>query len=218
MRQGSYIFLMSAKRTAEERLVDAALRLAAKKPWEEISFQDILKSARLTLAKLPPSLHSKPAIVSAFISRVDAELLASIDPEEFEEARPRDRLFDVLMTRFEILEENKAAVRSIAQSMQRDPLGALTQAETIDRSMGWALAAAQIDAEGLVGAARRRGLGLVWLAAFRVWLREDDLNKVMAELDNRLAQGEKWLTMLRGRRGARQGASARAGGGQPLHS
>ena len=219
-RYGPYLLVMGGKRTIEDRLIDAALRLAAKAPWEDVSFPAILKSARLKLAQVPPGLHTKPALVSAFIKRIDAELLDTVDPDDFAEAGPRDRVFDVLMTRVELLEPHKASVRSMVSAMNQDPLAALSQAKAIDRSMEWALAAAGIDTEGVLGAARRRGLALVWLATFRVWLREDDPNKVMAELDARLAQGEKWLKLLRGRR---RNASATYGesgeeGERVLHS
>ena len=52
-------------------------------------------------------------------------------------------------------------------------------------------------ASGLRGAFRIEGLGAIYGAAMRVWLKDetDDLSKTMAELDKRLGQAERCLNM-----------------------
>ena len=61
------------------------------------------------------------------------------------------------------------------------------------------LEGAGIDSSGLAGAVRVRGLALIWLATFRVWLDDDEagLAKTMAELDRRLRQAERVIESVR---------------------
>ena len=53
-------------------------------------------------------------------SEIDREVLAGIDADMAEEP-PRERLFDVLMRRLELLAPHKAAVRSLLRSALRNP-------------------------------------------------------------------------------------------------
>ena len=51
-------------------------------------------------------------------------MLAGVDPDMAEEP-PRERLFDVLMRRLEVLAPHKEAVRSLLRSARRNPRLAL---------------------------------------------------------------------------------------------
>lgn len=185
---------MAAKVDPEEKIIKAALRLAATRGWRELSLADIAKSARVSLPVLSKLFASKADILAAYGRRVDAEVLEAASGEDMTDEAARDRLFDVLMMRFDALAPDKEALRRIAGDLRRDPLASAPLARPFLQSMGWMLEAAGIDSSGLKGALRVRGLALVWSAAFRVWLDDgEDQSKTMAELDGRLRQGEAFL-------------------------
>ena len=187
---------MATAKSKEDKLIDAAMRLAAKRPWSEVSLSDIAKSARVPLSALAPGVASKADILAAFSRRIDGEVLENLDEEVMEEG-PRDRVFDILMARFDALAPYKPALKSIAKSYGKDPLTGLASAPAVLQSLGWMLEGAGVDTSGIGGALRVRGLALIWFAAFRVWLDdEDDLAKTMAELDRRLRQGEDVLSFV----------------------
>ena len=183
-------------RGIEERLVDAALALAAERPWDDVPLADIADRAGLPLADLHPDHARRGQILAAFSRRIDATLLA----EDFSDlaAEPaRDRLFDVLMRRFDLLVPYREGLRSIARALSRDPVAALGQAPALDRAMAWALEAAGISASGWRGRLRVRGLGLAWLAAFRIWLDDGpDQARTMAELDRQLSRLDLWARRI----------------------
>ena len=181
----------------QDRMVDAALALAAERPWHEVSLREIAEASGLPLAEAYRCGASKQAILGAFLRRIDAAVLAegALDPDD---GSARDRVFDVLMRRFDALQPHRKALASILMAQSRDPAGALANLAALQRSMTWMLEAAGLEAEGLRGMVRTRGLTLLYLATLRTWLRDDslDLAKTMAALDGYLRRLESVLRRL----------------------
>lgn len=189
---------MARKKTSpEDKIIDAALKLALTQGWRDLALADIAAEAKIGLPELAHIFHSKAEILAAFARRIDAEVLAAAEAEGIEGESPRDRLFDVLMLRFDALGPQKPALKRIAFDLAGDPVGAMSLIRPALQSIGWMLEAAGIDSSGLRGAIRVRGVALVWAAAFRVWLNDgEDQAKTMAELDKRLRQAEEWRDAL----------------------
>lgn len=188
---------MARKKTPEDKIIDAALKLAASRGWHDLALADIAEAAKLGLPELAQLFPTKAAILAAWSRRIDAEVLAAAEAEDLAGEAARDRLFDVLMLRFDALAPQKPALRNIARDISRDPVAAAALLRPALQSLGWMLEAAGIDASGLRGALRVRGLALVWAAAFRVWLDDgEDQAKTMAELDRRLRQGEDFIAAM----------------------
>ncbi len=177
----------------EERLIAAALDLAAARGWRSLSLLEIAQAAGEPLAKIYPVASSKGELLDLFARRIDAAVLSEEEPEEeFAGTSPRDRLFDVMMRRFDALQPHKAAIGNIVYDQLRDPAAALGSLPQLARSMRWMLEAAGIDGSGLAGAARVQGLIGIYLASLRVWLGDDspDMTKTMAALDGYLRRIE----------------------------
>ena len=88
--------------TPRGKIVDAALRLAASQGWNGLSLDRIANEAGVPLSEFSKEFSSKAEILAAFSRGVDTAVLAKVDPADAEVAH-RDRLFDVLMTRFELM-------------------------------------------------------------------------------------------------------------------
>jgi len=174
------------------RIVDSALALAARQPWRRTSLADIAAEAGMPILAVHDVYRSKAAILDAFRRRVDAEILAGAgaDPGE----RPRDRLFDTIMRRFDALAAHKDAVRELTRGAAGDP-SALRAAPGLLQSMIWMLEAAGVDASGWRGLARAHLLGCLYASVLRVWLEDDspDMTRTMAVLDRRLRGAARWL-------------------------
>ena len=174
------------------RIVDSLMELAAERPWDEVTLEAVAARAGVTLSTLRAAFDGRAAILAEFARRIDGDVLSGLDAEMAEEA-PRERLFDVLFSRFEVLGPYKQAIRNLGVAARRDPLLALELNAITTRSMNWMLSAAGIPASGLSGRLRAQGLAFVWARTMRVWLDDDDpgLARTMAELDTRLRQGER---------------------------
>ncbi len=180
-----------------EKIVAAFLALLAEKRFEQIGFVDIADAAGVSLAQLRGEFASTLAILAAHIKAVDRAVLAE-DFGDMAEEPPRERLFDVLMRRLEMLGPHREAVRSLMRSAGRNPPLALALNALAVRSQQWMLAAAGIDAAGPRGMMRAQGLALLFGSVLRSWVHDDDpgLPRTMAALDRALARGQRFAGML----------------------
>lgn len=194
---------MVKKADLPRHLIETALKLAAERGWAELSLAEIAEAAELPLSKAYEVFTSKQAILEAFARRIDGEVLAE-EEADAEEGSARDRLFDVMMRRFDALQPYKAGVGNLLYDQGRDPLAALCGLRQLMRSMALMLEAARIPSGGPRGALRTKGLAAIYLATLRVWLRDDsaDMAKTMAALDGYLRRVEAFAGRLR-RPGAR---------------
>ena len=184
-----------------DHVIDTAMKLAAEGQWRDLSLAEIAEAAKVPIAKVYPLYPSRQAILDAFVRRVDAAVLAESDREDLE-GSARDRLFDVLMRRFDALDPYKDAVATVAFDQARDPLAALASACRLRRSMALMLEAAGLSAGGTRGVLRIKGLALVYLSALRVWLRDESADKArtMAALDKQLRRVESLVLRFAARK------------------
>jgi hypothetical protein len=183
---------MAAKRkiepeTAEplDRALDAALRLAATRKWAEIALPDIAVEAKLSLGEMLRVAPSKASLLAAFGRRIDAAMFARAVEDE---GTIKDKLFDLLMRRFDALAPHKAAVKNILADLPRDPASALCAIPGLLRAMRWTAEAAGIKTTGPLAPFKINALALTYLITLRTWVQDDsaDAAKTMSALDKKL--------------------------------
>ena len=182
--------------TPRERIMQAFMTLLAEQPIERIGLAEIAERSGVSLAELRGEFGSPLAILAAHVKELDREVLAGADADMAEES-PRERLFDVLMRRLELLGDHKEAVRSLLHSARRDPPLALALNAMAVRSQQWMLTAAGIGASGPKGMVRAQGLALLFANVLRTWVDDDDDNTLtLAALDRELARGQRFAGLL----------------------
>ena len=162
---------------------------------------------RSCAANLPPRLRSSPLISR----RPTAPCSLRISSDMAEEPA-RERLFDVLMRRLEILAPHREAVRSLLRSARRNPPLALAL-------NGLARALAAMDADGRRDRRRRPARHAARAGAGAccsprccdTWIRDDDpgLARTMAALDRALARGQRFAGLLEEFAPSRRGCAGR---------
>lgn len=188
---------MARRPDPANKFIDAAMKLAAARPWREVALSDVAQEAGTPMSDLYRQFGDKTAILLGYVRRVD-EMVLSEDRSENAELSARDRLFDVVMGRLEILGRDKAALKSIAADLSRDPFAMLRLECALQRTGRWMLGAADIGRDGLRGHIRTQGLLAIMLTLLPVWFRDDtdDLSKTMKALDLRLARTERLANFL----------------------
>ncbi len=189
----------SAKKgSLKEKAVPAALALAADKGWAAVSLNDIARKIRVPLAELHEHFEDRADILTAWGRQIDKQVLEKAGAKPDPELSPRDRLFDVMMTRLEILSQTRAGARAILKSFKTDPKQAVIELPHLGRSMSWMLEAAGIETGGLKGSLKIAGLLALYIYTLRVWQDDDsaDLGKTMAALDRNLGRAEEWAKTL----------------------
>lgn len=181
----------------KETIVLKALALAEEMGWAQVRMADVAKEAGISLPELFDVVEDKTDILVLFGKMIDRRVLEVIG-EPDPEVSARDQLFDILMERYEILNDYRPGLIAILQSFQFDPKQAVISAPYLCRSMSWMLEAAGIDTGGVTGAIKVAGLTGVYLKTLRVWKDDEsaDLAKVMAALDKDLGRVEQVANTL----------------------
>jgi AcrR family transcriptional regulator len=183
---------------ANDAALHAFTKLIAEKGFADVALRDVAEAAGLGLAELYKVYPDKVALVSAFLAKIDAEVLAGTPSPSDPEETARDRLFDAMMRRYDALRPYREALGAIRQAGLRDPVLALAIGPALRRSMAAMLEAASVPSEGLTGALRQNGLLAIHYAVSRVYDKDEttDLSKTMAALDSRLKMAERWAQLF----------------------
>src|SRR5580693_2052460 len=91
---------------------DAALALAAERPWREVSLREIAERAGVDFADLYAKAPGKALLVLRLSQKLDRAALATAATASDD---AHDRLFDATMARIEAMEPSREALRSMAR-------------------------------------------------------------------------------------------------------
>ncbi len=173
------------------RLGVAALRLLAKKPWDELQLTAVARAAGVPLKDLITLCPSKIELLSLILSELARDVAAHHVPEPG--ATAHDQLFEVAMSWFEALEPHKPAMAALHAGLRRDPLTLLCARHGFAAVARWLLSLAGADQGGQLGA-RSLAFGLALFRVLPVWLEDEaDLGRTMARLDSDLRRAEMVL-------------------------
>ena len=133
------------------------------------------------------------------------------------EGTVRDRLFDLLMRRFDAMNVYRDGLQALLRALPFDPPSAMLLACATRSSMRWMLDATGVPTAGLAGELRVKGLVGVWLWGLRAWERDDteDLTHTMAAVDQALGRAEWFASMMSGRRDPEALSPSASADGEP---
>lgn len=174
-----------------KKIVESALALSAEKGWEYVGLRDIAAHAGVTFADLREEIDDKSDILVLLGKMIDRQVLENMSGSS-DGGSVRERLFDLLMDRFEALNDYRDGIVSIIESLKYDPKQTVICMPYICKSMSWMLEAAGVEMYGAKGAVKVLGLSGVYLKVLYVWAQDEsaDLSKTMAALDKALGRAE----------------------------
>jgi len=182
----------------DRAVIAAVFEQAGLRGWQDVSLVEAARDAGLELARVRARFPGRAAVLLRFGVVADQAALAASGAEE----NPRERLFDMLMERFEALQRHRPGVLALAQALRTDPGLALLLYGATLRSMRWLLEAAGVPTAGVIGQLRVHGLLALWLYALRAWQADEseDLSATMAAVDRGLDRAMQAERSAPGRR------------------
>jgi AcrR family transcriptional regulator len=177
-----------------DAVIEATMRLAADRPWNDIELVDIAQEAGVSLADLRDLFPSKGAILGGFSRMIDRKVLEG-SGEDLAGEPARERVFDIMMRRLDAMTPYKAALRRIVWALRFDPLSLAALNQTGLNSQRYMLASAGISTEGPLGLLKLQGAVVVLANTMETWFEDNDpaLARTMARLDRELRRGERVL-------------------------
>lgn len=177
--------------------VHAGLKLAETGRWGDLTLAAIAAEADLSLKDfhgVADKVDLSDAVEGVFDNAMSEGCL---DGDE----SPRSRLFDVIMMRFEAMEEHRDGVMSYLRWRDRSLGGLSLRVKARAETAKWALACAGLDRGGhLPRNLQVAGLGWAIAQAERAWKQETspDMTRTMAALDAELIKADERAGWLKG--------------------
>lgn len=141
----------------------------------------------------------KSDFLDRFHAHIDDIFMAEI-PEKFSNREDfKDRLFELLMIRFDILRPYKSVLKEIFYNLAKDPPLLLKTRQHLHKNLTEILKICDFDMSCPIRTRlRMTGLGLIYSDCFRTWLNDesDDSAKTMSQLDKRLSQAHKIANLM----------------------
>ena len=161
---------VSSRNSVETKVIKAAFLLARQIGWEHVTLKDISEEAGISLSEMREHFEDKIDILVQYNKQLDKKVLGNIGGE----GEPvKDRLFEILMDRFDLLNEDREALKVILKSFKYDPKQVLFSWPHLCRSMSWIMEAVGEDTRGIKGAIKVAGLSGVYLKTLKTWVEDD---------------------------------------------
>ncbi|MDH3659899.1 MAG: hypothetical protein OEU92_07710 [Alphaproteobacteria bacterium] len=179
-------------------LLTLAFEIIAETGLRGFSFTELKDRSNVSMVELRRAFRGRGAVLDALSERLDQAMLA-FEPADMEGLPPRDRAFEMIMTRLEAMAPFRAGLCRLMQDARFDPELLAMTACRLDRSLAWlqdagglAEGRGPLPLKGLNRRLQRRLLGAVYLQTLRAWAADDspDLAKTMASLDKQLRRIE----------------------------
>ncbi len=178
----------------DSTLIQAAMARAEAVGWPQVTIVAAARQAGLPLDEARTRFPTRATVLKRLGMLADQSALV----DDGSTGTVRERLFDLLMRRIDVLQQYRGGVLAVLRALPFDPaLSLMLSASTLD-SMGWIAAAAGVETGGLAGRLRVNGLAAVWLQTVRAWSQDEseDLSATMAALDRALDRAEAVARML----------------------
>ncbi|MDF3073511.1 MAG: hypothetical protein K0S54_1178 [Alphaproteobacteria bacterium] len=182
--------------TEQNHIIEAIRQALEEGGWRGLKREELQAKSGVDSAAIQRLAPTPLAALRLVLQHID-DMVTRDGPADAADS-PRDRLFEIMMRRYDALLPWRDALRGFSRSLPPDPFSAIGFAVAVERSMGAMLEAAGISATGLAGGLRLRGLGLIHADVLRQFLSDKttDLAATMKALDQRLKQAEGFARLL----------------------
>ncbi|MBT6197966.1 MAG: hypothetical protein HOI06_04160 [Pelagibacteraceae bacterium] len=170
----------------EKRIAQNTLAILKKKSWKVLNFEEAIKNNKNI------NIKSKIDLLKNINRYVDDALI--IKMKKLEISSTKDMLFEVLMARFDILQQNRKSYLEIYKAFKKSPQYFIKLLPSFLESMIITAELAKYNVNGLKGTIRLKGLMMVYFSTFFQWLEDKttSLERTMTQLDKNLDQAEKF--------------------------
>ncbi len=181
----------------KDKIIDSALKLAVLHGWGSVTLREIAVDADLSIAELYAHIDHKDDILVLLGKVIDRQVLENMDTPD-DTANIRDRLFDIMMERYDVLNDYRDGIIAMFDDFKCDPKQIVIGMPYLCRSMSWMLESCGIETSGVKGALKIAGLSGIYVKVLGTWAEDEspDLSKTMSALDKALDKAESAADML----------------------
>ena len=178
-----------------KKIAEITLNLLSKKSWNTLSLKEVKQKSKMKL--FDRLINNKQELLNNINAYFDYCL--SLQINNLEESNHKDIIFEILMMRFDILQNNRKAVLSIFKSFKHKPQELIFLLPHLLDSIISIIGYAKISSRGFIGQIKIKGILIIYISTFLVWMKDESssLEKTMTVLDTYLNQAGKILKYIR---------------------
>jgi ubiquinone biosynthesis protein COQ9 len=167
--------------------------------WQSIDLEKLSHECDFDVLNVTGGIRNKIDLLVAFSAFIDTTVNQSIDVDLKDDQIPiRERLLEALLIRFEALAPYKAGVTKLMKTFPPNPTFVVIGSKSLKLSMEATLTAVGLEAKGIQGAIRVKGLCIIFMSGVCAWAKDnsEDLSATTRILDERLKQTENIISNL----------------------
>ena len=167
--------------------------------WQSIDLEKLSHECDFDVLNVTGGIRNKIDLLVAFSAFIDTTVNQSIDVDLKDDQIPiRERLLEALLIRFEALAPYKAGVIKLMKTFPHNPSFVVIGSKSLKLSMEATLTAVGLEAKGIQGAIRVKGMCMIFMSGVCAWAKDnsEDLSATTRILDERLKQTENIISNL----------------------
>ena len=176
------------------KIAKITLDFLSKKSWSSMSMAIIKKKS--ALSSFDRIIKSKTDLLKNINKYFDYVL--SLEIKNLEKSSKKDMIFEIIMMRFDILQQHRQAINSIYINLKKNPKDLVFLLPDILHSIMLIFKYAKIDTKGIVGPLKIKGVFIIYISTFFTWKKDnsDSLEKTMTSLDDYLNRADSILKFI----------------------
>jgi len=167
--------------------------------WDKFSIEKLSTKENIPVRDLKVFFKCKYSIVDKFSIMIDKNIESKLRLEDFKDSSKKDILFELIMMRFDEMEEFKSSLAKILDVSKNKPLLASIITRNVMNTMDFFLELSNSYSNYAFDVLKKNFLFLIYSITFKTWLSDntEDLSKTMAELDKLLSTAENFQQKVR---------------------
>ena len=173
------------------KIAQVTLKILSKKSWNSLLMNEVKQKSKIKT--FDNEIKNKNILLANINTYFDHVL--SLEVRDMEQSSRKDMIFEVIMMRFDILQNNRIALQSIFNSFKIKPQELIYLLPYLLDSMILMANYANISIKGLKGQLRLKGILIIYCSTFLIWINDESasLEKTMTSLDRNLDKASKIL-------------------------
>ena len=178
-----------------KKIAEITLKLLSKKSWKILTLKEVKQKTKVKL--FDELIKNKQELLNNINSYFDYAL--SLQIKNLEDSDHKDMLFEILMMRFDILQNNRNAILSIFKSFKHKPKELIFLLPQLLDSIVLIIGYAKISSKGIIGQLKIKIILIIYISTFLVWIKDKNpsLEKTMTALDTYLDNACKIYKFIR---------------------
>lgn len=183
----------------EKKYIKKGFNLINDIGWDKFSVEKLSTKENIPVKDLKVIFKCKYSIVDKFSRMIDKSIESKLRIQDFRGSSKKDILFELIMMRFDEMEEFKGSLAKVLDASKNKPLLISIITQNVMNTMDFFLELSNSYNNYAFDVLKKNFLFLIYSITFKTWLSDntEDLSKTMAELDKLLSTAENFQQKVR---------------------